>query len=449
MLWSIANVSTWTFTGYNMIIFYAALRAIPAELYEAAAVDGAGAFRTAMHIKLPLLRPAILLCTIFSVIGSFQLFAEPRVFYDIAPQVIGKSYTPNLYVYNLAFADQRLNYAAALSFLLGLVVFIVSFVVMRISAVRRPAHERSRRRAGRRRPHQAGERARRSAQHKPGASGGFVVPDALHARVPRVLPDAAVLAAWWPRRSRWTTCSSSFGLWFADFNLIDNIKDTFKQDNGVYVDWLRNTIMYSVVSAVGAALLAAAAGYGFAKFAFRGKNLMFWFVLGSVMVPTTALAIPTYLMFAKLGFTNNPLSVILPSLVSPFGIYLMRIYAEASVPTDLIEAARIDGAGEFLIFRKIAFRLLAPGFVTVLLFNFVATWNNYFLPLVMLSEPRWYPLTVGLQQWNSQATAGGGATSAFNIVITGSLISIVPLIIAFIFLQRYWQSGLGSGGVKG
>jgi multiple sugar transport system permease protein len=125
MLWSIANVSTWTFTGYNMIIFYAALRAIPGELYEAAAVDGAGAFRTAIHVKLPLLRPALLLCTIFSVIGSFQLFAEPRVFSDIAPQVIGKSYTPNLYVYNLAFADQRLNYAAALSFLLGVVVLIV------------------------------------------------------------------------------------------------------------------------------------------------------------------------------------------------------------------------------------------------------------------------------------------------------------------------------------
>jgi multiple sugar transport system permease protein len=130
MLWSIANVSTWTYTGYNMIIFFAALRAIPADLYEAAAVDGAGAFRTALHIKLPLLRPALLLCAIFSVIGSFQLFAEPNIFYDIAPQVIGKAYTPNLYVYNLAFADQRLNYAAALSFLLGIVVFAVSYVVM-------------------------------------------------------------------------------------------------------------------------------------------------------------------------------------------------------------------------------------------------------------------------------------------------------------------------------
>ena len=242
---------------------------------------------------------------------------------------------------------------------------------------------------------------------------------------------------------------NSFGLWFSGFNLFDNIRDTFAKDGGVYWTWLRNTLMYSFVSAIGAALLAAAAGYGFAKFAFRGKNLLFWFVLGSVMVPTTALAIPTYLMFSKLGFTNNPLSVILPSLVSPFGIYLMRIYAEAAVPSDLIEAARIHGAGEFHIFRRIAFRLLAPGFVTVLLFTFVATWNNYFLPLVMLSEPRWYPLTVGLQQWNSQATAGGGATATFNTVITGSLISIVPLILAFIFLQRYWQSGLGTGGVKG
>ena len=87
--------------------------------------------------------------------------------------------------------------------------------------------------------------------------------------------------------------------------------------------------------------------------------------------------------------------------------------------------------------------------MTVLLFTFVSTWNNYFLPLVMLSEPRWYPLTVGLAQWNNQATAGGGATGAFTTVITGSLLSVVPLIIAFIFLQRYWQSGLSAGSVKG
>jgi multiple sugar transport system permease protein len=241
----------------------------------------------------------------------------------------------------------------------------------------------------------------------------------------------------------------SFGLWFRGFDLLDNIRDTFTKDGGVFWTWIRNTLVYSVVSAGGAALLAAMAGYGFAKFTFRGKNLLFWFVLGSVMVPQTALAIPTYLLFSKVGVINNPLSFILPSLVSPFGIYLMRIYAESAVPSDLIEAARIDGAGEFLIFRRIAFRLLAPGFVTVLLFTFVATWNNYFLPLVMFSDEKWYPLTVGLAQWNMQATAGGGATAAFNLVITGALVSVVPLPLALLFLQRYWQSGLSTGSVKG
>jgi multiple sugar transport system permease protein len=140
ILWSIANVSTWTFTGLNMIVFLTALRAVPDELYDAAAVDGAGALRTALYVKLPLLRPAVLLCTIFSVIGALQLFAEPQIFSSIAPQVIGKAYTPNLYIYNLAFADQRLNYAAALSFLVGAGVVIASFVV--VSIFRRPGAPR-------------------------------------------------------------------------------------------------------------------------------------------------------------------------------------------------------------------------------------------------------------------------------------------------------------------
>jgi multiple sugar transport system permease protein len=237
---------------------------------------------------------------------------------------------------------------------------------------------------------------------------------------------------------------STFGLWFGEFRLLDNVEETFSTDDGVYWLWLRNTLLYSLVSAVGAALLAALAGYGFAQYEFRGKRVLFWCVLGSVMVPATALAIPTYLMFSRLGLTNTPLAVILPSLVSPFGIYLMRIYAEATVPPELIEAARLDGAGEWRIFRTIAFRLLVPGFVTILLFTFVATWNNYFLPLVMLSEPHWYPLTLGLAHWNAMATAGGGATAAFNIVICGALISILPLIVAFVLLQRHWYRPRGA-----
>ena len=129
MLGSIANVVFWEFTGYNMILLYAALRAIPTELYEAAAVDGAGPWRTAWSVKIPALRPALLLALIFSVIGSFQLFNEPQLLQRLAPNVIDSAYTPNLYAYSLAFISQDLNYAAAVSFLLGLVIVAVSYTV--------------------------------------------------------------------------------------------------------------------------------------------------------------------------------------------------------------------------------------------------------------------------------------------------------------------------------
>ena len=243
---------------------------------------------------------------------------------------------------------------------------------------------------------------------------------------------------------------SSFGLWFSDdFSLLSNIRETVTNGGWVFSRWMGNTVFYAVVSAGGAAFLCALGGYGFAKYRFRGNGSMFGLVLGAIMVPTTALAIPTYLLFSRVGLVNTPWAIILPSLVSPFGLYLMRIYAQDAVPDGIIEAARIDGAGEFRIFFQVALRMLAPGIVTVVLFTLVATWNNYFLPLIMLNNPDLYPVTLGLAQWSSQASAGGGTTGAvLSLVITGSFLSVIPLIAAFLLLQRYWQSGLASGGVK-
>ena len=242
---------------------------------------------------------------------------------------------------------------------------------------------------------------------------------------------------------------SSFGLWFADdVNLLGNLQDVFTFQNGIYATWLRNSIVYAVVSGFGAAVLATMAGYAFAKLHFPGGTLLFSVILGAIMIPTTALAIPTYLLFAKAQITDTPWAVILPSLVSPFGVYLMRVYADGAVDHTLLEAARVDGAGEGRIFARVVLRLLAPGFVTVLLFQLVATWNNYFLPLIMLNSAEYFPLTVGLAQWQATSQSGSGSQALFSMVITGSMVSIIPLIIAFLFLQRYWQSGLTAGGVK-
>ncbi|HEY8283699.1 MAG TPA: carbohydrate ABC transporter permease, partial [Chloroflexota bacterium] len=197
-----------------------------------------------------------------------------------------------------------------------------------------------------------------------------------------------------------------------------------------------------------ASLIATLAGYTFAKFRFPGRGLVFAMVLGSILVPITALAVPTYLLLSNIGLINTPLAVILPSLVNPFGVYLMRIYTEQSLPDELLDAARVDGANELRIFVSVVLRIVAPGFVTVLLFSFVGTWNNYFLPLLVLSKPDLYPLTVGLASWNASAGAGGGSQILYSIVVTGALIAIVPLMLAFLLLQRYWQSGLTFGGVK-
>lgn len=243
---------------------------------------------------------------------------------------------------------------------------------------------------------------------------------------------------------------STFGLWFGTrFSLWDNLMSVFSTQDGIYLRWMGNTIFYAVASAFGAALISTLGGYGFAKYRFRGSRALFSFILGSIMIPATALALPTYLLFSNVGLTNTPWAIILPSVMSPFGLFLMRVYAADAVDDSLLEAGRVDGASEFRIFWQVAIRLLNPGIVTVFLFSLVGTWNNYFLPLVMLNSSRLYPLTVGLAQQQGASAAGGGAQALFSTVITGSLVSIIPLVVGFLFLQRYWQSGLAAGGVKG
>ncbi len=242
--------------------------------------------------------------------------------------------------------------------------------------------------------------------------------------------------------------ADSFGLWFGDeFALWDNVRRTVTYNDGIFLRWLLNTLLYVALGAGGATLLAALGGYGLAKFDFPGKRAVFAVVIGAVAVPGTALAVPTFLMFSRMGLTDTPWAVIIPSLVSPFGLYLMWTFSAEAIPTELIEAARVDGAGEIRTFVRIGLPLLAPGLVTVGLFTIVATWNNYFLPLIMLKDPDWYPLTLGLNAWNAQAATAGGEV-VFDLVITGSLLTIVPLIAAFVLLQRYWRSGLAAGGVK-
>lgn len=241
---------------------------------------------------------------------------------------------------------------------------------------------------------------------------------------------------------------TSFGFWFADFAIVENLYEVFTYSNGIFSTWLLNSFVYSTIIAVGAALLSTLAAYAFSKYEFFGKRALYAIVLGAVMIPQTALVIPLFLVLTRVGLVDTMWAVILPSMVSPFGVFLMKSYIDDSVPDELIQAARVDGAGEFRIFSLIAFRLMGPGFATVVLLNFVWSWNNYFLPLVVLSSSRNLTVTVGLSNWFNTAMAASGGAILFSIVLMGALVSIVPVIILFLFMQRYWQGGLAAGAVK-
>ena len=238
--------------------------------------------------------------------------------------------------------------------------------------------------------------------------------------------------------------STGAPLWFSHFDLFTNVKTVFTFEDGVFATWLGNSALYSLVGATFSTLLSAMAGYALSKFSFRGRESVFNVILASVLIPAPMFALPLFLLMAKLNLTDSYWSVLLPSCVSPFGVYLCRIFAAASVPDELLEAARLDGAGERRTFFRIALPLMGPALVTVFLFQFVSIWNNYLLPSLMLNSPSRLPVTVGLVQWRSEFANGVPPM----VPITGALLSLIPLVVAFISLQRFWRKGLTAGAVK-
>ncbi|MEZ0075453.1 carbohydrate ABC transporter permease [Planotetraspora sp. GP83] len=239
--------------------------------------------------------------------------------------------------------------------------------------------------------------------------------------------------------------ASTFGLWFSHFNLFENLSTLFSQGDGIFARWALNSVIYAVLGAAVGTLISALCGYALAKFKFRGREFLFSVVLGSILVPGTALALPLFLLFSTVGIVDTYFAVFLPSVVSPFGVYLARIFTVAAVPEEILESARLDGAGEFRTFFSVSFKLLTPSLVTIFLFQFVGIWNNFFLPAVMLQKESLFPITLGLYQWNHQIAH---VPLLQESVITGSLVSIVPVIILFILLQRFWRTGLASGSLK-
>jgi multiple sugar transport system permease protein len=239
---------------------------------------------------------------------------------------------------------------------------------------------------------------------------------------------------------------STPGFAFADVQLFENLANLSTYDDGIFWRWTLNSVIYSVIGSVFTTLVCGMTGYALAVYRFAGRGLLISVILGSLLIPGTVIAQPTYLLLVGLGLNNTYAGLLLPALVYPFGVLLSFVYAQSSVPQALIEAARLDGASEVRIFLSIGLRLMLNGLVTVLLFAFLGSWNSYILPLFVLTDQELMPLTVGLTGW-SQASITIPGLQVLTVV--GSLISVIPIAVVFVSLQRFWRAGLTAGGVRG
>ncbi|WP_155373682.1 carbohydrate ABC transporter permease [Catellatospora vulcania] len=256
-----------------------------------------------------------------------------------------------------------------------------------------------------------------------------------------LLPVCWVLAASTKTRGElFTTNAFTPGTGF-----FSNIADLSEYRDGIFWQWMANTALYAGVGALLSTAVSVLAGYALAKFRFFGRNVIFNVLIGGILVPAVVLAVPQYLLLAKAGLANTYWAVLLPSILHPYSIYLARIYASAAIPDALLEAGRIDGAGENRLLRVVAVPLMLPGMVTIFLFQFVAIWNNFLLPFIMLADDERFPLTVGLY---TLLATGANQPALYNLVITGALLSIIPLIALFLTMQRYWRTDLSGGSVK-
>jgi len=238
-------------------------------------------------------------------------------------------------------------------------------------------------------------------------------------------------------------------------NYLQAWKNVVPFNDYAILGWAVNSLLYAGLSVLLAAAVSLPAGYALAMTRFRGRGALLTLTLITMIMPASALVLPLFLGVSALKLSNTLWSVVLPSAFFPFGVYLSFVYFAISLPRDLLNAARVDGCGELRLFFRIALPLARPALALVAFLNFVASWNNYFLPYVLLSDDRKFNLPVGLAALISGTPAlnPGLGGSQLDIkrpeVALAALLVIVPIVLIFLFAQRYVRSGLLTGAEKG
>jgi multiple sugar transport system permease protein len=206
--------------------------------------------------------------------------------------------------------------------------------------------------------------------------------------------------------------------------------------------YFANSVMLAVAATLLSLMFNVGAGYAFAKLRFRGRERIFKLLLGALVIPGQVAMLPLFLILKQMGLVNTYIGVLVPAAASIFGIFLVRQYA-LTIPDALLEAARLDGAGEFRIFRSIVLPLLSPILVTLSIFSFLGSWNDFMWPLIVLTDKDLYTLPVALASLSREHVQDN------EMMMAGSVLTIFPVLLLFLGLQRYYIQGLLMGSVKG
>ncbi|MCM3503010.1 carbohydrate ABC transporter permease [Microbacterium sp. P26] len=231
------------------------------------------------------------------------------------------------------------------------------------------------------------------------------------------------------------------GAWLPSAPTLDNFVRLFTGEG--FAVYLVNSLVVAAIVVVGNIVTASLAGYALSKFEFRGKKLAFGAVLAALMVPYTAVFVPQFVVTVNLGLIDTLAGIAGPSITLPLSIFIMRQYA-SSVPDELLEAARLDGAGEFRTFFRVFLPLAGPAVATITIMSFLNSWNNFIWPLIVAQSTRTYTLPVGLAATNKAAAN----LTDYGLSLAGALVVMLPVLVLFLFLQRYFVQGIAATGIR-
>jgi len=421
---AIATMVGFRWTGYTTLLLLAAMRSVPRDLYEAALVDGAGRLRQFVSVTVPSIRATIIFVVIITTITGLQVFDEPRM-YDI--RGYGGSdrqwMTLSLYLYELGYGTEKsLGLAAAVTWILFLLILAVSLVNLAIT------------------------RRITSGGAHPSAGGGA---DRRAGRVTYATLGVVLLAAAAPLWYAVLLASSDAATIARNpvpppvpgGNLLANLERVVTSDVNFFPA-LWNSAVVGVVTAVSVALFSTLAGYSFAKLDFRGRGPLLVVIIATMAVPTQLSVVPLFILMSRLGWIGDLKSVIVPGLVTAFGVFWMTQYLRDALPTELIEAARVDGCSLHRTFWHIALPTARPAAALLALVTFAGSWTTFFWPYIALgsAEPT---LPVALQLLQASYFKD------YSMIMAGVVAATIPLVLVFIAAGRHLVSGIMQGAVKG